>query len=136
MIIYSSYGLTSLPVRLLRGSKNSRDQLLKKLSDIEASREEIMEKYQTMSPNRSQRISNADKEVLEELSYQERTIKRKIRRLDEQEQSLTQKLFKILRPLEVDSCSFGNLLISSVSTRSDVRVLVADTHCIPPFVSR
>jgi hypothetical protein len=101
--IFLSYGLTSLPVRLMHGSKNSMENLLKKLSEIEAEREEILEKYHTSSPTKSKRISRKDKEALEELGEQERAVKRKIRQVEAHEQSITNKVFKALRPIEVYS---------------------------------
>uniref|UniRef100_A0A8C5WC91 Lysosomal cobalamin transport escort protein LMBD1 n=1 Tax=Leptobrachium leishanense TaxID=445787 RepID=A0A8C5WC91_9ANUR len=98
-ITYTAYGMSALPLNLIKGTKNTRYERLKNtddLEDVEQRAERIKAKCKDGRP-----LSSKDRQTLYKLEEKLRTLRRRSSRLDNLEQSCWTKCSMALRPLKI-----------------------------------
>ncbi|KAM4694679.1 lysosomal cobalamin transport escort protein LMBD1 [Discoglossus pictus] len=98
-ITYTAYGMSALPLNLIKGTRNAHYERLENTEDIEEveqQAERIKSKCKDGRP-----LSSKDRKTLYKLEEKMRTLQRRERRLEYYENSCWTKFCSVLRPLKI-----------------------------------
>ena len=100
LITYMAYGLCVFPARLIQGIEDPLQTWQLQLTAVEEQKAAVMSKYS--SPSRSQRMSSKDKNELEKIARQERSIRRQIRMYEDLNDTFIGTLLGYGKPHQVE----------------------------------
>ncbi|XP_069582759.1 lysosomal cobalamin transport escort protein LMBD1 [Ranitomeya imitator] len=108
-ITYTAYGMSALPLNLIKGTRNVHYERLENTDDIEEVNLEIERLRSKCRDGRP--LSSNDRKKLYKLEEKFRTLQRKERRLESREMSVWTKCCSIMRPFKI----FGGIILFLVA---------------------
>ncbi|CAH2248827.1 probable lysosomal cobalamin transporter [Pelobates cultripes] len=108
-ITYTAYGMSALPLNLIKGTKNVRYERLENtddIEDVEQQAERIKSKCKDGRP-----LSSKDRQTLYRLEENLKTLRRRIRHLDNHEHSCWTKCCTVMRPVKI-AWGIFNILVA------------------------
>ncbi|XP_069742242.1 lysosomal cobalamin transport escort protein LMBD1 isoform X2 [Narcine bancroftii] len=108
VITYTAYGMSALPLNLIRGTRNLMYERLENTEDLEEV-EQQMEKIKSKCKD-GRPLSTGDRRALQKLEEKLRTLRRRGRHLETAEKSYWLKFCCALRPLKIILGTFFILL--------------------------
>ncbi|XP_061181759.1 probable lysosomal cobalamin transporter [Saccostrea echinata] len=98
LIMYSAYGMSAMPMSLIKGTKSAKEERL----DVQSQRSRINNRSSAIRDKYSRRgLSSRNRDRVEILDEEERLLEREEKHLEAKEKSLLRKCLLILRPFEV-----------------------------------
>ncbi|KAJ6665857.1 hypothetical protein lerEdw1_001329 [Lerista edwardsae] len=98
-IIYTAYGMSALPLNLIKGTRNASYELLENTEDIEEIEQNIQRIKSKCKDGRP--LPTRDRRMLQQLEERLRALRRRGRRLEYIEKSCWSKFCGAMRPLKI-----------------------------------
>ncbi|XP_041357046.1 probable lysosomal cobalamin transporter [Gigantopelta aegis] len=99
LVTYTAYGMSALPIGLIKGHKGAKEEMLvvqSKREENESRRQALKEKY-----SRRKRLSGRNEQQFSDIDENNHLMERQERLLQKKERSCLQKCLLVLRPFEM-----------------------------------